>query len=225
MTHPHLKKSRDGHNAKLRRMTSGYGSADNPTGNIPAPLNVAEGPQKAVSFPAEPDGDEGMPRAGRMKRGGPACRAMGGSVISRAEGGRTKGKGGGKTNVNIIIAPQAGQGAGAGTPPPVIPTGPGAGALPPHPPMGGPPPGMPPGGPPPGAMPPPGMMPRARGGRVHADAAEDRDLIKKTLKDEGLIRRASGGKVHMTAGAATGEGRLEKIKAYGAKSHMKPQAV
>ena len=85
------------------------------------------------------------------------------------------------------------------------------------------------------------MPPRAKGGRVHMDAAEDRDLIKKTLKDEGLIRsdkakkmpvegetegRASGGKIvgsdsrvkwgnvpsHMTAGAVAGLGRLEKIK-------------
>ena len=68
---------------------------------------------------------------------------------------------------------------------------------------------MPPGGMPPGMMP-----PRAKGGR-----------IEESLKAQGLSRsdhaikrsvRASGGRLpnqkhHMTAGALSGEGRLEKI--------------
>lgn len=49
----------------------------------------------------------------------------------------------------------------------------------------GAPPPMPPGAPPPGGMPPPGMM------------------------------RNSGGRVHMTAGSGSGDGREEKIRAYG----------
>ena len=96
------------------------------------------------------------------------------------------------------------------------------------------------------------MPPRAKGGRVHGDEAEDKALIMKTLKSEGLVRsdkpkkmpvegetegRASGGKIvgsdsrvkwgnvpsHMTAGAVSGEGRLEKIKMQGAP--QKPQSV
>ena len=169
----------------------------------------------------------------------------------RARGGRTKGKG---THVNVIVAPQGGAGPmGGAMPPPVLPVGgppgmpPGAPPMmPPKPPMAGPPMGgaMPPpgmGGAPgaPGGMPPGLMPPRAKGGRVkHADEAEDKALIMKTLKSEGLTRsdkpekmgieeRARGGKIEgYTAGAASGEGRLEKIENYGRKTaHEKPQTV
>jgi hypothetical protein len=145
----------------------------------------------------------------------------GGGVIARARGGRTaKGKHG--THVNVIVAPQ-----GAGGPPPGAGPSPQLAALAAgaHPPMGGPP--MPPpgaGGPPPGGPPmmppggpggpPPGMPMRARGGKVmgdHPDAAQDKDLIQKTLREEGLVRKAKGGGITMTAGALTGEGRLEKM--------------
>jgi hypothetical protein len=156
----------------------------------------------------------------------------------RARGGRTHGKGKGATHVNVMIAPQGG-GAPGGAPPAVPPqlAAALAGA---HPPMGGPPPGPPPGPPmpPPGAGAPPGMppggpppmMPRARGGKVmgdHPDASQDKDLIQKTLREEGLIRKAKGGGVHMTAGAVTGKGRLEKMH-MGSKTHrgsMEPKEV
>jgi hypothetical protein len=67
---------------------------------------------------------------------------------------------------------------------------------------------------------------KAKGGAVHSDEKEDKELIKKTLKEEGLTpARAMGGKVDMHAGALSGPGRLEKIKLYGKNAHMKPQAV
>lgn len=178
---------------------------------------------------------------------------------ARARGGRTKGKAG-HTHVNVIVAPQGGPAGPGGMPPPVLPPGgsalpPGAGGppppMPPRPLMAGPggpggPPMMPPGAGAPGGLP-PGLMPpharggavgRAKGGAVHKDAKQDKKLIEKTLKDEGLVRsdkaekeplegRARGGRMnqpHMTAGAISGPGRLEKI---GEKPHNagKPQAV
>ena len=163
------------------------------------------------------------------------------SIASRARGGRMKGKG---THVNVIVAPQGTGGPGA-MPPPVIPVGappPAAAMPPPRPPM------MPPGGPmagpaglpmapgAPGGMPPGLMPPRAKGGRVkHADEKEDKALIMKTLRDEGLtradheVKRARGGKIKsihdMTAGAASGEGRLEKIELQEHAGRKAPQTV
>lgn len=121
-------------------------------------------------------------------------------VEGRARGGATDRPGKARTVVNVIV-------------PPAEPAAP---VMPPHPPvMAGPPPGPPPqampprpmlppgqpgmasmGGPPPGGMPPPGMMPRARGGRTE---------------------RAKGG--GLDAGAASGEGRLEKARG-GIKGNM-----
>jgi hypothetical protein len=85
----------------------------------------------------------------------------------RARGGHVKHKGGGKTNVNVIVAP-GGQhppagGAPMGAAPPPMP------AMPPKPPMMPPPGGAPPmaglGAPPPGGPP---MPPRSEGGRAYA---------------------------------------------------------
>ena len=107
-----------------------------------------------------------------------------------ARGGAAKGK----TTVNIVIGGKDGAGApplGLGALPPMPPP------MPPAPPMGGPggpPPGMPP-------MPPGGPLMRKAGGRANADVP-----VKKP-------GRTPEGYPKMDYGAATGQGRRQKILA------------
>lgn len=236
MAHPLKSDAASAHSAKLKNMTAHYGLGSGNENNIVTPgerLKREEG-EHHVGFGADSAsetskrGDRPARRAvaanpvptyargGKVKEelcSGGEARSTGG-VIARARGGRAK-HGKGATHVNVIVAPQGAGVAGApGGPPPQLAAAL-AGA---HPPMGGPsmpPPGAPPmGSPPPGGMPPGGPMMRARGGKVmggHPDAAQDKNLIEETLKEEGLIRKARGGGVHMTAGAVTGIGRLEKM--------------
>lgn len=248
MAHPLKTDSSDSHNAKLRRMTRDYGSASGPDNNRLAAVEALkdEGPEHHVGFGAD--------YASATSRGDkPARRAVaanpiatykkGGNVEARARGGRMQHKGKGSTHVNVIVAPH-----GAGAAPPAMPS-PQLAALAggPKPPMPMPPPGPPPGGPPPGAMgappmgPPPGAMGappmmRKRGGKVHSDEAQDKQLIKKELKDEGLIRKAKGGSIvgdegklkstkFMTAGSVSGPGREEKNDHWAAHRNKKKQEV
>lgn len=130
-----------------------------------------------------------------VKKGGRVAKADGGALVM---GKKPKAKSAkGKTNINIIIAtgkankpeetPMAPMGAGA---PPAIPPAAMMGAGAPPPPMG---PAMPPMGPPPApagmGRPPMPPMPRKDGGRI--------SKVAKSFKD-------------MTAGAGSGEGRLQK---------------
>jgi hypothetical protein len=127
----------------------------------------------------------------RLKGGRPA-KKIGGALSAALSGGtrpvgdRVARKGGGKTNINIII------GAGKKDEKPPMPPMPPPGAPPMIPPQMKPPMGPPGMMPPPGAgapppMPPPGPMPRKSGGRT----------------------------IHMEHAAGGGKGRLEKIRKYG----------
>lgn len=252
--HPHKKDASADHNAKLHRMTRDYGSP-NPSMMKNAPVDIlkTEGPEDAPSFGADsaaakPRGDRPMrktmaanplstyKRGGAVKlraSGGAVNRADGGDVSAieeankdqasnRARGGRTKhGKG---THVNVIVAPQGGNTPMMPPHPAMVPP-----VIPPRPPMGMPPPGaggppgMPPGGPmmpPPPGMPPPGMTaPRASGGRVGTLADQGLSASDKPTK----VTKMSG---KYDAGAASGEGRLEKIANYGKKTaNATPQKV
>ncbi len=210
MAHPHLKEAREGHESKLRRLSGAHGTVENPSGN--QPVEVVDGgeggerPQlpwgkrysETPSGPQDAVGLKPKKNLGKFARGGRA---------------KHKGK---STNVNIMIGHPGGPPPGPAIPPgaalPGLPGGAPPMMRPPMPPPGGPP-GMPPGGPggPPG-LPPglAGMMPHKLGGRA--------------FKKGGAVKRASGGRT-FTAGACSGEGREEKIEAYGKKAHMKPKAV
>lgn len=135
-----------------------------------------------------------------------------------------------------------------GPKPPMPGMPPPGGGLPP----GGGPPVLPPGAAPPGMVPPglaprpPMIPPRKRGGRVvkkhhHDDAAADAAQIKhmvkqSALKPHGSMRAAgggimpkmgfaAGGRVGLTAGAYSGEGRLEKTRSIRKVTHSTPQKV
>ena len=146
-----------------------------------------------------------------FKRGGvvkedlkPSGHASGGRVDKFARGGAAKGGKKG-THINIMVAPHGGHAVG-GAP----------GGMPPHPPGPPMPPPGPPGMPPPGAMPPPGMgagppPPPGMGGPPPG----------MPMRNSGGRVYKRGGKVSMKAGSISGEGRLEKVKAYGKNSRHK----
>jgi hypothetical protein len=192
MSHAALRRqSSKHHSEKLHRMSGGRANDEAQDKRM---VERAISQHESHDHAGEPKTKLKLKTGGRAE-GGPAKMRL--DRPGRKKGGRTKG--GGHTKVNVIIAPQGGGAPGAGAGPAMMPPPHPPVVLPPGPPPGGPPvmPPRPPMGPPVGAGAPMGM-PHKAGGRVG---------------------RKDGGKVEsiIDDGAGSGEGRLEKIRAYGKK--------
>lgn len=175
---------------------------------------------EAAAAPA-PKKTGGPVKADMKAHGGPAKARM----DKYARGGKVKhGSKGHHTKINIVVAPKAGGDAGAG---PMMPP---PGGPPPMGGPGGPPPGGPPMPPPgagglpgagPGLPPPPGGMKRGGVAKHKSGIASKGNLKKWSEHASSNSRYERGGSVHMKGGAGGAEGRLDKAKAYGMKSHGK----
>lgn len=183
---------------------------------------ITKGYAAGGSVPFQDSADERAPRLGKPSKALKGVGIAGNPAKARldrpafADGGRAKGK----TDVTVIVQPPA-----PAPPPPMpmpLPPPPMAGPPPmPHPPM--PPP--PPGGGPPGGGPPPGLPIRKDGGRVNRKfggklpaeeqmtsakgvASQKKEVLPSFIKGK---KYGGGAKYPIDDGAASGEGRLDKI--------------
>jgi hypothetical protein len=200
--HPHKSAAESSAKAKHSKiMKACGGKADGGAtfnerfGNQPASVG-SDGGQQATAKAQKMNMADGLNEPmGQAKQ----AKSRGGRLDRKyARGGRAKGH----THVNVVVAPQGGKepvpvpvGGGMGAPPMAPPPRP-----PMAPPMGGPPgAGGPPGG---------GMPMRAKGGRVPSHPKPSYPKPKYTKTNKGYP---------LDSGSLTGEGRLEKIDAYGSK--------
>lgn len=164
--------------------------------------------------------------AGHYKKGGEAKppqaasrmrRATGGAALDVAgmkKAGKKHASGKGKTNINIVIA----AGKGQGMPPADVMAPPAAMPMPmPPPPMAGPPaaamPPMPP-MPPAGAGPMPPMPPvpgRKAGGRITKAASSYKDMEAGAASGEGRLQKTEIARRHKDAPARKSGGRISKV--------------
>lgn len=206
-------KAEGGLASKLNKLTGYKSPAEKQQEGMPDPSkNVNVDYRKMKS-----DTDKLDRMSSPYKKGGRTARATGGATLDLAgmkkAGKKSASKG--KTNINIVIATGKGQPMPAADvmapppappmPPPMPPAGAMPPAMPPMPPGAGAPPPMPP-------MPPRGAMPeRKAGGRVTKVAKSYKDMQAGAASGEGRLQKTDIAKHHKDAPARKDGGRISKV--------------